>query len=124
MEARRTEPGDRQSRENIWRNRPVGVRKNTTSTVFPSRLPRVWRVSAIIHNQDHGGGSTEEIDTGSPTSRRGLKEGRPRKVKKERSRVCRTLRHLQGDRREQKKRRVESQVCGTPGRAGRLRRAF
>ena len=88
---RRTEPGDRESGENIWRNRPVGVRKNTTSTVFPSWLPRVWRVSTIIHNQDHGGEEVQKRDRyGEPSYRRGLKEGRPRKVKKERSRVCRT----------------------------------
>lgn len=88
---RRTEPGDRGSSENIWRNRPVGVRKNTTSTVFPSRLPRVWRVSTIVYNQDHGEEEVQKRDKyGEPSYGRGPKEGRPRKVKKERSRVCRS----------------------------------
>ena len=88
---RRTELGERGSSENIWRNRPVGVRQNTTSTVFPSRLPRVWRVSTIVYNQDHGGEEVRKRDKyGEPSYGRGLKEGRPRKVKKERSRVCRS----------------------------------
>ena len=89
--ARRTGPGDPQSSANIWSTRPVGVRKNTTSTVFPSRLPRVWRVSAIISNQHRGGEEAQKSDKSvEPSYGRGLKGGRQSKVKKERSRVCRS----------------------------------
>ena len=85
--------GGRESTENIWRKKPVGVRKNTTWTVFPLLLPSVWWVSAIIYNQDHRREELQnkdkevEHDDRNEARRRRAKEGE----KKERNYVCRFI---------------------------------
>lgn len=78
--------GDQGSTETIWRNRPVGVRKNTASTVFFLLLPRVWWVSALIYNQGHQGEELQNKDKEVQHDDRSEAWGREqRKVKRERN---------------------------------------
>lgn len=118
--------GDQGSTETIWRNRPVGVRKNTASTVFFLLLPRVWWVSALIYNQGHQGEELQNKDKEVEHDDRSEAWGREqRKVKRERNILCRSIRFVicKTTAWNNRKKSESKKGSGTSGRERRLWRA-
>lgn len=106
--------------------RPVGVRKNTTSTVFPwgCQGSGESQLSSLISTVE-GRKDRRAISPGSPATEEAWREGGKVRWRRKEVVFVGPLRHLRGDRREQRK-ESESHVYGTWGRAERprLRRAF